>query len=276
MHVSEPECLSMNNLALCWLEYSGEKGYKRALSGSVGPYNANAITGWKFKIKIFDQPFIWGKSKTNIMAFENFGAEAFHVNLDRNGVLIKYACRSSLDMFEIVDTGLVFCCASLWHSADPFQFLLQQLACLFLGHLLVFRQQRFLFQIIRIVALKRTQLPPIQFDDLIAHTIQEIAVVGHRQKGTIGLQQISLKPFDHFHIQVIGRFIQHQDIGPGQDDHGQGQAFLLPTGQLCDGLFKIMQMQLMQGLQDNGLDVPGVVIIHADGGLLQRVGIIGQ
>ena len=51
----------------------------------------------------------------------------------------------------------------------------------------------------------------------------------HHQ-GSALIQQIPLKPLDRFHVQVVGRFVQQQQIGILQQDLAQGDAHLPAPG----------------------------------------------
>ena len=58
------------------------------------------------------------------------------------------------------------------------------------------------------------------------HIVQELAVMGDQEHRTSEILQIILKPLDGFYIQVVGRFVQKQNIGGRQQDLGKFDAHI--------------------------------------------------
>ena len=69
-----------------------------------------------------------------------------------------------------------------------------------------------------VVALVAGQARVLQVEDAGDHPVQEVAVVRHDQQGAIELLEECLQPRQPFEVQVVPRFVQHEERGPQQ--HG--------------------------------------------------------
>jgi hypothetical protein len=64
-----------------------------------------------------------------------------------------------------------------------------------------------------IIALVRNAAAAIEFEDPAGHIIEEVAVVGDRDDGAGIVLEKALEPRHRLGIQVVGRFVQQQQIG---------------------------------------------------------------
>ena len=64
-----------------------------------------------------------------------------------------------------------------------------------------------------VVAVVALQLPVGDFDDATADAVEEFTVVRDCQDGARVAFQFALKPAECLEVQVIGRLIQHQQVG---------------------------------------------------------------
>ena len=64
------------------------------------------------------------------------------------------------------------------------------------------------------VTLIGSEFTAIKLNDLITYSVEKISVVRNGQKRFIRLQEKSLQPLHHRHVQVIGWLIEYQHIGP--------------------------------------------------------------
>ena len=65
---------------------------------------------------------------------------------------------------------------------------------------------------------------------LVADAAQKVTVMGDQQQGAAIIHQGHAQCMAHVEIQVIGRFIQQQQVRFLQDEHGQYQARFFATG----------------------------------------------
>jgi hypothetical protein len=72
----------------------------------------------------------------------------------------------------------------------------------------------------------------IQLNDMVAHTIKEIAVVCHHQQRHFAASQVIFQPFHHIEIEMIGRLIQNKQFGIIDEGIHQCHTFQLSSRQL--------------------------------------------
>ena len=93
-------------------------------------------------------------------------------------------------------------------------------------------------------------MPEHDLDSAVRHIVQEFPVVRNQQERSLPVPEIILKPLDRLYVQMIGRLIQHQEIGLGKqnlrklDPHvpalaegvGKSVEILIPESQAEEGL----------------------------------------
>jgi hypothetical protein len=85
-----------------------------------------------------------------------------------------------------------------------------------------------------VVAAVGAHLASIDLDDLGDHAVLHVAIVaGHEDRAGIGAQE-GLEPEDRLEVEVVGRLVEEQDLGPGQEDAGKGHAHPPATRELAD------------------------------------------
>ena len=67
----------------------------------------------------------------------------------------------------------------------------------------------------------------VQLDDLGHDAVQKIAVVGNDDDRPGVVHQIGFQPCDGFHVQVVGRLVQKDDIRFGEQELTEGDARFL-------------------------------------------------
>jgi hypothetical protein len=86
----------------------------------------------------------------------------------------------------------------------------------------------------RVVALPRDAVAAVEFEDPLGGVVEEVAVVGDGDHGAGEAQQELFQPFDRFGVEVVGRLVQQQHVGLGQQQLAQRDAALLAAGELAD------------------------------------------
>jgi hypothetical protein len=149
-----------------------------------------------------------------------------------------------------------------FHSfSDPDFFLRQQFVSLGLDHRLLRQLLFFLNLVGGEIARVGPQLAPVELDDARRHAVQEGAVVGDGHHAALEVDQQLLQPLDRVQVQVVGGFVEQQDIGLAHQRLGECDAFAGSAGQRAD-LRLWVQMQAMQGLLDALLPVPAVLRLN--------------
>jgi hypothetical protein len=124
--------------------------------------------------------------------------------------------------------------------------------------------QRFGFQLLHLGALVGAEVArvaaqdaAVELDDARGHGVDEGAVVRHHHQRAAPAGQQGLQPLDRVHVEVVGRLVQQQHIGPRHQRLGQRHAFLLAARQPVDHRVG-RQLQALQGLGDALLPGPAV------------------
>ena len=68
--------------------------------------------------------------------------------------------------------------------------------------------------------------------------------------------QVVLQPGDAFGVEMVGRLVEEQHVGFGQEKPGEGDAPRLAAGQLVDRPLRRRTAQCVHGLLDAAVDVP--------------------
>jgi len=112
---------------------------------------------------------------------------------------------------------------------DPFQLPFQGL--LPFGSLLAFLGKPFGFLIepATVVTLPGDTLPPVELQDPAGYIVEEIPVVGHGYYGSLVLGQVVFEPMHRFGIEVVGGFIQQEDIRFLQQQAAKGNPAPFPA-----------------------------------------------
>ncbi len=99
------------------------------------------------------------------------------------------------------------------------------------------------------IVLQRAE---IQLPDPVGDGIQESAVVGHHDDRAVPRLQLFFQPLDALDVEVIGRLVEQQQVGPFQQKPGQQCACLFAAAEVRDGLVKLrfVEAQSTEYLRD--------------------------
>ena len=169
--------------------------------------------------------------------------------------------------FKAHDAALAAGAARFHALANPDLFLREQLVGLggdhrFLRHLLFFLKHK-----LREVAGVGAQYAPVQLDDPGGNPVEKGAVMGDGDDAALETHQQVFEPFDRIHVEVVGRLVQQQHLGPADQRLSQGYPLACAAREGADhGL--AVQVQAVQGFLDPLLPVPAVLRFDR---ILQRV-----
>ena len=85
-----------------------------------------------------------------------------------------------------------------------------------------------------VVAFPRNAVAAVEFENPFGRVVEEVAIVGDRHHGAGKFLQELLQPVDAFGIEVVGRLVEQQHVGLGQQQPAQRDAALLAAGQVAD------------------------------------------
>ena len=109
----------------------------------------------------------------------------------------------------------------------------------------------FFYRIVGVIPMKDGDLRAVYFNNFIGYFIQKIPVVGNDKYCALIIQQVGFQPRDGRHIQMVGRFIQNDEIRLAQQKLAQGNPGFLPSGKR-GGLFGKFFLRKTKSLEDTG------------------------
>ena len=156
------------------------------------------------------------------------------------------------------EAGLALRLPGARREAHPFE-LARERALAGVDRLLLAGQPgQLLLEPARVVALERDAAPAVELEDPLRDVVEEVAVVGDRDDGARVFLEEALEPVDRLGVEVVGRFVEQQQVGVAEQQSGQRDAALLAAGQGRDvGVVR----RAAQGVHrdvDVALEVPGV------------------
>ena len=85
------------------------------------------------------------------------------------------------------------------------------------------------FEVVAVVAFIVEELMLVDFEDVGADIVEEIAVVSDHEYGHLRVVEEIFEPFDHFEVEVVGWLVEQDEVGLGDQNVGKRKTFLLST-----------------------------------------------
>ena len=105
--------------------------------------------------------------------------------------------------------------------------------------------------------------------DFGTDAVEEVTVVRHHQQAEVGAAQVFFEPFRHIEVEVVGRLVEYQQVGFGDEGIGKCHALQLPAGEVFYQLVEVADFELRKDLFRFLLILPGLLVIHADKDFIQ-------
>ncbi len=106
----------------------------------------------------------------------------------------------------------------------------------------------------------------VEFEDPLGRVVEEVAVVRDRDHGAAVLLQGSFQPRDRLGVQVVGRFVQQQQVRSSKEDSTESDAPALAPRERRHARVGRGQAQGVHGDVESALEVPGVRGVDAGSG----------
>ena len=136
-----------------------------------------------------------------------------------------------------------------------------------------------LLQPARVVALVGHALAAIELQRPFGDVVEEVAVVRHQHDAAGILLEIALEPGHRLCIQMVGRLVEQQDVGLGEQQLGQRHAPLLAARELAHFGIAWRTAQGIERLLHLRIEIPEALRLdlvlqlgHLLGGLVRIVG----
>ena len=119
----------------------------------------------------------------------------------------------------------------------------------------------------------------VQLEDPPGDVVEEVAVVGDRDDGAGEVLQEALEPVDALCIQMIGRLIQNEDVGFGEQQATERYPAFFPAGELVRRGLGRGQTQGVHRSFDGAVEIPAVAgldrVLHVGHLLHELVHVVG-
>ena len=78
-------------------------------------------------------------------------------------------------------------------------------------------------------------LATVEFENPLAHIVEEVAVVCHGNHSAFILLQMLFQPVDAFGVEVVGRLVEKQHVGLLKQQAAECHAAAFASGEVCHG-----------------------------------------
>ena len=130
----------------------------------------------------------------------------------------------------------------------------------------------------RVIALVGNALAAVEFEDPAGDVVEEVAVVGHDQDRAGIVAQMAFQPRHRLGVEMVGRFVQQQELRLVEQQLAQRDAAALAARKLCHVGIVGRAAQRVHRLVDLAVEIPepcGLDLVlqlgHLVGGLFRIV-----
>ena len=120
----------------------------------------------------------------------------------------------------------------------------------------------FLFKPRRIISFIRNSVAAVEFENPACNVIEEVAVVGDGDDGAFVVAQVMFEPRHGLGVEVVGGFVEQENIGFSEQESGEGDAALFSTRADLDGRIRRRAAQGVHGEFKAAVEIPGVVLVE--------------
>ena len=210
------------DFAAIWLLLPRDDLKQRGFTRAVRPDHPNDTARRQQEGQVFEQQLV-AIGLADALELDDLAAQPLW-HLDDDLRLAGRAVILPCDQFlELLDTRLGLGLTPLGPGPDPFQLVIDRL--LAASGLAVFLLQALglLLQIGGVIAFIGEIFAAIEFEDPTHDIVEEVTIVGDHQDRTGIFLQMVFQPGHAFGIEMVGRFVQQENIGlldqqPGQRD----------------------------------------------------------
>ncbi|MNX87325.1 hypothetical protein D3C86_1192500 [compost metagenome] len=234
-----------------------DHAHEGRLAHPVRPDDPEAHAGRELQVQVRDEGAI-AEAFGDALELDDLVAEPLAHGDEQVELAVRVGRRLVDQLLEAVDAGLLFGAAGLGLLADPLQLApdrhLADVLGLGLGLFALGLEQ----QVLGVVAHVLGELPEVQLDHAVGHVVEEVAIVGDQDDGPGVGGQVALEPGDGLGVQVVGRLVQHQQVGLGHQGARKRYPAHLAAGEAADGALGVRDSQVLHDARDLDVQVPGV------------------
>ena len=157
-----------------------------------------------------------------------------------------------------VEAGLLFGAACFDAGPDKFELVAEEDLAAAFGVGFDAFADGFAFEVVAVVAGVGVELAAVDLDDAGGDAVEEVAVVGDEEDGTGEVAEVIFEPDDGFGIEVVGGFVEQEDVWLGDEGAGEGDAAFFATGEGVDEAVGGGGAEAAHEGVDAGVEVPAV------------------
>ena len=229
------------------------------LAGAVRPDQADLVAAQDAAGKIPDDLPL-AEAFVDVFQFRHQLARALALSNRKRNLAETLATRRAFQpqSFKPPHAAFVARAARLDALADPYLFLRQKFVEFLIVHGFDRELVRFALLVLGKTAGIGAEPAAIEFGNAGDGAVEKCAIVGHDQHRAGKFNHHVLQPDDRFHVEMIGRLIEHQQLRIARQRARQGHAFAHAARQRIDaGILR--QAETRQHGFDAVLDTPAVV-----------------
>ena len=168
--------------------------------------------------------------------------------------------------------ALPFALSGSRRQPDPLELTFQGALPGAVGLLLAGQSSLLLLEPRRIVALPWDARPAVQLQDPAGHVVEEIAVMGDGHDGPRVVLEGAFQPGHRLGVEVVGRFVEEQEVRLRQQETAQRHPAAFPAGQCRDLGIGGREPEGVHGDVERPFEVPGAGGVD----LVLEFGLLGQ
>ena len=196
-----------------------------------------------------------------VVELQYLASDALGLHREFGLLFVETGAGFGLQIVEGVDAGFRLGSTSLRHPSHPLELGAVEAAGLLHFGLLYGLSLGFLLDIIGEIATIAVELAVVEFDDVVADVVDEVAVVAHEQYGETLLGEEFLQPLDHRDVEVVGGFVEDEKVRVVEQYSRERHLLLLAAAHLIERFVEVGYLEAAEHLLDPLLESPGLLVL---------------
>ena len=259
--IAELHRLADADRAVIGLFLAGDHLEQRRLAGAVRADDADDAAGRQLERQVLDQQLV-AKPLVEVFDLDDDIAQPLAMRNDdlRVGRPALVGCVQQF--LEGLDTRLGLGLARLGAGRDPFALAADRALARVVLAAFLLEALGLGFEIGGVVALVGNAAAAVELEDPAGDVVEEVAIVGDDQHRALVGAQVLFQPGGGLGVEMVGRFVEQQQVGLGQQQLAQRDAAALAARQLGDvGILRRAAQRFHRHL-DLLFEVPQVQAVH--------------
>jgi len=207
------------------LQFTQDEFEQRGLARAIGSDDADAVAAKQGGGIVVHDDLV-AEALADVLQFRHEFAGTLALGQRQRHIAHALAARGALhaQAFQAAHTAFIAGAAGFHALADPDFFLRQELVETCLLKTFGLEPLGLTLLPLRKVARKAEQASAIEFDDAGGDSVEEAAIVGDDDGGALPGAQHVFQPGDAFKVQMVGGFVEQQQIWFVDQGAGEGDA----------------------------------------------------